>query len=165
MGAAGVRVPSMALITDAGKFRATRMGIPLLLFVREDWGHGGTVFGARPAHEARGILLEHFKRPVAIEWINVQHEQCLYCKYRYFAVSEAGISHHVQCSRTWITRGDNRVTDDHTRALELDYVRQPDLPHALFQQARRSLGPDGGLRLRPVARRRSRWCGKPTRSR
>lgn len=142
MGAAGVRVPRMALVTDAAAFHATRLDIPLPLFVREDWGHGGLVYGARSMEEVRAIPLQRFRRPVAVEWIDVQDAQGLFCKYRYFAAGDIGISHHVQCSRTWITRGDNRVTDDHTRALELDYVARPDPHHAVFQKARQALGLD-----------------------
>ncbi len=46
MQSVGLRVPRMALITDPQEFRETLLGVPLPLFVREDWGHRGPVYPA-----------------------------------------------------------------------------------------------------------------------
>jgi hypothetical protein len=142
MQSVGLRVPRMALITDPQEFRETLLGVPLPLFVREDWGHRGPVFEIRTMAQAQQIPFEQLQRPVAIEWINTAGFDGLYRKHRYFAAGDIGISHHLQCSTEWLTRGDNRVITPSTRVLELDYVARADRDHALFQRARRALGLD-----------------------
>lgn len=141
IAAAGIRTPRMALIHDAVEFRETQLGVPLPLFVREDWGHCSPIFRADTLAEVRRIPLGRFTRPVAIEIVDVcDPRDSLYRKYRYVAAGEIGVSHHVQISNEWITRGDNRVITDATRAEELAYVARPDPFHHQLQAARRTLG-------------------------
>lgn len=139
LAAAGIRVPRMARILDLEAFGRTQYGIPFPLFVRDDWGHGSDLYGARTPEEARLIPVGKFERPVAVQWINVRDADGLYRKYRHFAAGDAGISHHLQCSREWVTRGHNRVIDERTQSEELAYVSAPDPHAALFQRARRAL--------------------------
>ena len=139
--AAGIRTPRMAVIHDAAEFRETRLGLPLPLFVREDWGHCGRMWRADTPAEVRRLPLAKLKRPVAVEIVDVRDPRDGLCrKYRYVAAGEVGVSHHVQASSDWITRGDNRVVTDATRAEELDYITRPDPYHAELQRARRALG-------------------------
>ncbi len=142
MGAAGLHVPKMELITDAGEFHETLLGIPLPLFVREDWGHGAIAWSVASQADARATPLERFKRPVAVQWVDTSGADGLFRKYRYFAAGDAGISHHLQCSAHWMTRGHNREVTNLTRTQELAYVEHPDVHHALFQKARLALGLD-----------------------
>ena len=142
MRQAGLRVPRMARVTDLQLFRDTLLGIPLPLFVREDWGHQGPIFVIQSPDAAHAIPFEKLTRPVAIELINTAGFDGLFRKYRYFAAGDVGVSHHLQCSYEWVTRGDNRVVTPTTQQLELDYVSRPDRHHELFQLARRALGLD-----------------------
>jgi len=139
--AAGIRTPRMAVIRDAAEFRETRLGIPLPLFVREDWGHCGRMWRADTPAEIRRLPVSRLKRPVAVEIVDVRDPRDgLFRKYRYVAAGEIGVSHHVQASSDWITRGDNRVVTEATRAEELDYISRPDPHHVQLQRARRALG-------------------------
>lgn len=142
MAEAGVQVPRMALITDVEEFRATLLGFPLPLFVREDWGHGGHMLLAETHAQARAIPVGLFKRPVAVQWIDTRGTDGLFRKYRYLAAGDVGVSYHLHCSAQWINRPNDRIFNEETRALELDYVGRLDEHHALFQRARRALALD-----------------------
>jgi hypothetical protein len=91
--------------------------------------------------DVRRLPLWRLKRPVAIEIVDVRDpHDGLYRKYRYIAAGDVGVSHHVQVSPTWITRGRHRVVTEQTRDEELAYISRPD-PHAAeLQRARRALG-------------------------
>ncbi len=142
MAAAGVRTPAMALITDAQAFRHDLLGVPLPLFVREDWGHGGLMLEAQTLQQARSIALERFKRPVAVQKIDTSDAQGVFRRYRYFAASDAGISQNVHWSTDWVTRADGRIETEEAQAGERAYTGAPNPHHALFQAARRALGLD-----------------------
>lgn len=140
IAASGLRTPRMALIDDMAAFRRDVAGLAFPFFVREDWGHGGDMLRVDTPAQARDLPLERFRRPVAIELVDVRDPRDgLFRKYRYFAVGEQGVAQHLQVSRTWITRGTARVFDDATRVQELDYVGRQDPHHARFQAARRAL--------------------------
>jgi hypothetical protein len=141
VGGTGLRTPRSVRIRDAAVFRETLCGVPLPLFVREDWGHQGPMLRADTHDEAAAIPLGIFRRPVAIELIDVPDRQDgLYRKYRYIAAGEDGVTHHLQVTTDWITRGKKRVATDVTRQQELDYVNAQDPNHEAFQRARRALG-------------------------
>jgi hypothetical protein len=93
--------------------------------------------------EARRLPLSKLSRPVAVEIVDVRDPRDgLFRKYRYVAAGDIGVSHHVQISEGWITRGDNRVVTSATREEELAYIAGPDSNHAALQRARRALGLD-----------------------
>jgi hypothetical protein len=141
MRSVGIATPKMALIKNAEEFRETLLDIPLPLFVREDWGHWGKIYRADTLEAARAIPIEEFARPLAVEIIDVRDPtDGLYRKYRYIAAGDVGISHHVQISSEWITRGDNRVYSEVTRDDELAYIAKPDPHHELFQRAAKAMG-------------------------
>lgn len=140
MASVGVRVARTARIASAEEFRKDLGGLRAPLFVREEWGHSRRMVRADSADEARKIDLAQFKRPLAIEVVDVRSEDGLFRKYRYFAAGDEGVSHHVQVSADWATRGEGRIDTERTRADEEAYVLAPDPNHALFQRARRALG-------------------------
>lgn len=145
MSEADVRVPRMALIHDPHEFEDTLLGLKLPLFIREDWGHDRTMVrvNTRDDVHAGQIPWRQFKRPVAVEIVDVRDPRDgLYRKYRYVAAGDLGISHHVQVSRDWITRGENRIVCAQTRSEELNYISQPDPNHEILQRARRALNLD-----------------------
>jgi hypothetical protein len=141
MSSAGLRTPRIARIENAEEFRETLLGVPLPLFVRDDWGHQGPMLRADTRAEAAALPIEQFPRPVAIELIDLPDRQDgLYRKYRYVAAGKNGVTHHLQVSPGWITRGKDRVMNDLTRQQELDYVAKQDPNHAALQRARELLG-------------------------
>lgn len=143
MQAVGVHTPRMAPIADRREFEQSLNGLTLPLFIREDWGHSRNVFRVDHAADLARIPWDTFTRPVAIEIVDVCNPRDgLYRKYRYVAAGELGVSHHVQTSYDWITRGENRVITSETREEELAYITRPDPNHDLLQCARRALGLD-----------------------
>jgi len=142
MASTGLRVPRMVRILDAGEFRRDFGGLRFPIFIREDWGHGYPMLRLDTPEEARVAPLDGFGRPVATELVDVREADGLCYKYRYLACGNEGISHHLQASRAWITRGGNRELNASTRQRELDYISRPDRHHERFQQARRALGLD-----------------------
>ena len=139
----GLRAPRMSLITDPAAFRRDFGGLAFPLFVREDWEHGSVIHQADTPDAARRVPLERYKRPVAVERIDVRDPRDgFFHKYRYFACGDTGVSGHVQVSQSWITRGDKRISNEATQAEELAYVERPDPFHARFQALRNAMGLD-----------------------
>jgi hypothetical protein len=140
---AGIRTPAMRVIDDHREFRETRAGLALPLFVREDAGHGGPMLRVDSEDDLRALPLERFRRPIAVELIDVRSpEDGLYRKFRYVVAGRVGVPHHMQVTRNWITRGTIRVHDATTRAQEEAYFNEPNPHHELFQRARAALGLD-----------------------
>jgi hypothetical protein len=143
MRVAGVATPKMARIADSREFERTLLGLSPPLFVREDWGHSRNVVRIDSPGDISLIPWTRFRRPVAIEIVDVRNPRDgLHRKYRYFAAGEVGVSHHVQTSADWITRGENRLITPESREEELHYITQPDTNHDALQRARRALGLD-----------------------
>ena len=140
---AGIRTPRTARIEDIAAFRETLLGLRLPLFVRDDWGHGKRMVRADTIEEARSLPLDEIARPVASEIVDVQDRRDgLFRKYRYIAVGELGVTHHLIITKGWVTRGTVRVKNDQTRDEELAYIEQQDPHHEEFQRARKALGLD-----------------------
>ncbi len=140
MQAVGVNVPRMAPVHDRREFQRSLLELRLPLFIREDWGHSRNVFRVDAPVDVERIPWHTFERPLAVEVVDVRDPQDgLYRKYRYFAAGDVGVSHHLQTSADWITRGENRVITPQTRDEELAYVTRPDPHHELLQRARRAL--------------------------
>jgi hypothetical protein len=138
---AGVLTPRMEVIRDVHEFHETKMGLSLPLFVREDWGHRGGMWRADTMDELRRLPVRRLTRPVAVEIVDVRDPRDgLHRKYRYIGAGDVGVSHHVQTSSGWITRGENRVVTAATRAEELEYINHLDPRHDELQRARRALG-------------------------
>jgi len=140
---AGIRTPVMRVIGDHREFRETRCGLALPLFVREDAGHGGPMLRADTERELRAIALERFRRPIAVELVDVRSpEDGLFRKFRYVVAGRVGVPHHMQATQDWITRGDIRFHNETTRSQEEFYFSRPDPYHEVFQRARTCLGLD-----------------------
>ncbi len=143
MAPTGVRVPRMARINDPEEFRDTLLGIPLPLLIRDDWGHQGEMLRADTREAAVALPIDRFQRPLAVELIETRSpKDGFYRKYRFIAAGDVGVSHHLQISTDWITRGEGRSSSDDARYEELDYIGQADPNHHLLEQARRALGLD-----------------------
>jgi len=139
----GLRTPRTVRIDTPDKlreFRETLLGLKLPLVLRNDWGHGPPMHRADTLAEARALPVGQIERPIVVEIIDVRDpHDGLHRKYRYVGAGDAGISHHLQASTDWVTRGGNRVDNAVTRAEELAYIGQPDPHHARFQTAMRAL--------------------------
>ena len=143
MRSAGVATPRMAPIAKPREFEHSLLGLSLPLFIREDWGHSRNVFRVDGPADVSRIPWQTFQRPVAIEIVDVRNPRDgLHRKYRYVAAGDIGVSHHVQTSAEWITRGENRVITAESRDEELHYITQPDANHDALQRARSALGLD-----------------------
>jgi hypothetical protein len=143
MRAAGVTTPRMAPIDDPREFAASLHGLRLPLFIREDWGHDRHLFRVNAPSGLAAIPWDTFRRPVAVEVVDVRDPRDgLYRKYRYVAAGEIGVTHHVQTSAEWVTRGENRVISPATQADELQYITHADPHHEDLQRARRALALD-----------------------
>jgi hypothetical protein len=143
MRSVGATTPRMAPIADRREFAESLLGLTLPLFVREDWGHSRNVFRVDTPADVRRVPWDEFQRPLAIEIMDVRDPRDgLYRKYRYVAAGDLGVSHHLQVSDAWITRGDNRIITPETRDQELAYITASDPHHSLLQRARRALGLD-----------------------
>jgi hypothetical protein len=140
---AGIRTPMVRVIHDPQEFRETRAGLALPLFVREDAGHGGRMLRADTEEELHALPLVGFRRPIAVEFIDVaSSEDGLYRKFRYVVAGRVGVPHHMQTTEGWITRGNIRFHSPATRAQEESYIGRPDPRHEMFQRARAALGLD-----------------------
>lgn len=140
MSEAGVATPRMAPIVDRREFEATQLGLSLPLFVREDWGHSRNVFRVDAPDDARRVPWSTFERPLAVEIVDVcSPADGLHRKHRYVAAGGIGVSHHLQISQEWVTRGENRVITPETRVEELNYISLLDPNHRLLQRAREAL--------------------------
>jgi hypothetical protein len=143
MSAVGVSTPRMAPIADRREFETSLLGLTLPLFIREDWGHSRQVFRVDRPADVPNIPWASFERPLAVEIVDVRDPRDgTYRKHRYVAAGDVGVSHHLQSSHEWITRGENRVMTSATRDEELRYITQRDPHHELLQSARRALGLD-----------------------
>jgi hypothetical protein len=143
MSQAGVRVPRMALVRQPEEFQETLSGLRLPVFIREDWGHDRNLQRIGTREDLQQIAWSSFKRPLAVELVDVRSPaDGLYRKYRYVVAGELGISHHLHISRDWITRGEDRLLNAHTRREELKYISHDDPNHITLQRARKALGLD-----------------------
>jgi hypothetical protein len=141
MKEAGIRVARMARIENATEFQNSLLGLRLPLFIREDWGHDRRMFRVDTEEQLPQIPWQRFKRPVAVELVDVRSpSDGLYRKFRFVAAGDLGICHHLHVSRGWVTRGEDRVMNSQTRDEELQYISQPDANHEVFQRARQALG-------------------------
>jgi hypothetical protein len=143
MQAAGVATPRMERIDDPREFRDARRGLSFPLFIRDDWGHSRNLVRIDGPADLDRVPWRDYQRPLAVQIVDVcDPRDGLHRKYRYFAAGDVGVSHHLQTSTEWITRGENRVMTPESRAEELAYITRPDPNHAALQAARRALGLD-----------------------
>jgi hypothetical protein len=101
-------------------------GIRFPVILREDVGHAGEFQLLNSLEEAKEAPFEKFYRPVLSEYWDVQSPDGLYRKYRCVVAGDRVVSHHLQISDTWLTRGSNRIKDLQTREEEIAYISQPD---------------------------------------
>lgn len=152
---AGLKMARTVEIADRDEFIRDFGGLRFPILVRDDWGHDKGLVRVDSPDLVHEIDLSKFARPVATEIIDARSpSDGLFRKFRYFACADIGISHHLQVSGNWVTRGGDRIFTDDTRAEELTYIAEPDPHHTRFQAARRALkldlvafdygyGPDG----------------------
>lgn len=140
IGSTGLRVPRVARIEDPERFREDFYGIDLPLVIREDWGHGKPMLRVDTREEARAIDLSAFKRPLAVEFVEVADpDDRIYRKYRYVAAGDTGISLSLHATPNWLTRGTQSLETPRIIAEEAAYVARPDPNHEALQRAREAL--------------------------
>jgi hypothetical protein len=142
IAATGLRTPRMARIEDAEAFRATRLGLSVPLFVREDWGHGGAMLRADTEAEARALPLEGFRRPVAVEVVDVRSPDGLWRKYRTFVAGDAVVRQTMHVRDTWCVRGSETVYTEALRDEEVHFASRADPDPRRWVAAREALDLD-----------------------
>jgi hypothetical protein len=125
-------------------FRETRLGLPLPLFVREELGHGGPMLRADTDDEVRAIDVSGFRRPLAVELIDVRSADGLYRKFRYVVAGDVGISLSTHVSPGWVTKGESlkQLFTDELRDEDIAYINRPEPNHDRFVAAREALALD-----------------------
>jgi len=135
IASAGVRTARSIRINDREQLLA--QSAPLI--VREDWMHGGPYDLARTREDLERVDLARFQRPVAVEFIEAQHADGLYRKYRAAVAGDEVVPVHMHVTDHWRTKGSDNSRLDAIRDEELAYTSRPD-PHAeLFVRAREAL--------------------------
>jgi hypothetical protein len=143
LGRAGVPVPRTVRIDDADRFAADWGGLRLPLFIREECGHRHTFYRVDAPEDLVRIPWRRLAQPVATEIIDARDPRDgIYRKFRYIAAGDWGCLLHVQFSSHWITRGENMIINEQTRAEELAHLEAPDPNHEQLQRARIALGLD-----------------------
>lgn len=142
IGRTGLRTPRMARIVDVAAFREDRAGIPLPLFVREDWGHGGPMLRAETPEQVRDLPIESLRRPVAVEWIDVKSPDGLWRKYRYVVAGDLGVRQTMHVTDHWQTRGTDNVFSEALAAEEIAFISSPEPLHSQFLAAKEAMGLD-----------------------
>lgn len=144
VAASGIRTPRMARIEDLDEFRETRLGIPLPLLIRADWGHGGQMVRADTDTEVRDLPVREFERPIAMEFVDVQSDDGLFRKYRYVLCGDRGIRQSMHVSRGWCVRGspEHSVFTEALRDEEIGFIEQAEPHHGDLVAAREALGLD-----------------------
>jgi hypothetical protein len=142
LAAAGFRTPRMALVTDPAAFRETRLGLPLPLFVREDHGHGGAMRRADTEAQVRALDLGGFRRPVAVELLDVRGPDGLFRKHRTWVAGDAVVRQTLHVGASWCVRGGDTVYTEALRDEEIAWTSAPEPDAARFLAAREALGLD-----------------------
>lgn len=138
IASAGLGVPKMVKLHDFEGFKRER-GLAFPFFIREDWGHGGQFLRIETVTELEQVNIKGFKRPIAVEIIDVQSSDGLYRKYRYCAIGPYGISHHQLTTDHWVTRGGDRIYTEEIKNEELAFIALANPHHGLFQKAKEAL--------------------------
>lgn len=123
---AGIRTPRIYSFKTPQEFMRALPTLPYPLILRDDVGHAGQFVFCRDEDELRAAPFETYYRPVLSEFIDVRGEDGRYRKFRCVVAGNHVVSHHVQISQTWETRGNNRIKDAETREEEIAYISNPD---------------------------------------
>jgi hypothetical protein len=143
IASAGIRTPRTIVIENIDDFKETLLGLSLPLIVREDWGHGGSMYRADRMDQIRKMDLASFSRPIAVEFLDTQNKvDGLYRKYRYIAAGDEGVTASLHVQKSWIVRGSNCEFSKALRDEELAFINNSDPNHKILQRARRALDLD-----------------------
>lgn len=136
------RVPKTVRITDPVSFYDNAMDLPLPILVREDYGHQNPILRIDAANELRSATIQHMKRPVASEIIDVRSPDGLFRKYRYVVAGEIGVPLSMHLCQTWIARGSCALYNEQMHSEEKEYTRTTCSHHGSFVKAARALSLD-----------------------
>jgi hypothetical protein len=141
---AGVRAPKAVSIVNREQFQHDIGDLEFPLLIREELIHGGHApsYLVQNYRELGTVPLHQMAQPFASEYIDTRGDDGNYRKYRYVAIGEIGIPFTQQVSPTWEARTKSRITNKQTTAEELEFMKQPDPNHDLFQHAMKIIGLD-----------------------
>ena len=142
IASAGLLTARCVPIQDAGHLEAIRAELGLPLIVRENWHHGGAIVLLETDRQLRSLDLTRFRRPIALEFVDVQSDDGLYRKYRYVLAGALGVRKSMHVTEGWLVHGYNTVYSEAYRDEEIAYLAAPEPEHDRFQAARDALGLD-----------------------
>lgn len=123
---AGIYTPRIFHFKSPQEFMRALPTLPYPLILRDDIGHAGSFVLCQNEDQLREAPFHTFHRPILSEYVDVQSADRRYRKYRCIVVGNRVISHHLQTSETWETRGNQRIKDAQTREEEIAYILNPD---------------------------------------
>ncbi|MBC8065866.1 MAG: hypothetical protein H7Y17_13620 [Chlorobia bacterium] len=126
LSGAGIRTPRIHTFRNPKEFMQALPNLTYPLILREDVSHGKQFCLLNNEDDLRQAPFGNFYRPVLSEFIDVQSDDGRYRKYRSVVAGGRVISHHVQVSDSWETRGKQRIKDAATREEEIAYISNPD---------------------------------------
>jgi len=139
----GIRTAKIVPIPDPTKFDPDKHALSLPFFIREDTNVPGEVHFVGSRKDLKEVPWSKFKRPAALEFINVQSPDGYYRKFRYVMMGDSGVPRHLVISRNWFVKAPDRIHTIDNRREELDYLQSPQDPnHERLNQARKALGFD-----------------------
>ena len=140
---AGIFTPRVYPIRTREEFLSNFCGLAFPLVVRENQSHQGPLFLVEGPDQAAAIPYEELFEPVAAEYIEVgDATDGRYRKYRAVVIGDRVVSHHLQTSVAWLTRGAARVKDLQSREEEIAYLISPDPFEESMRQVGVALGAD-----------------------
>jgi len=92
------------------------------------------------ADDLKKITWDDFHDPIALEFIDVQNNDGLYRKYRYFLIGDTGIQKHLIVSKSWRVHFKDRINQNTAKSEELKYLDLASDPnHEILNKARQAL--------------------------
>ncbi len=135
----GVRTPRVAAAGSPSDFRSRLHGLEFPFLLRENVGHQRDFHLIACDKDLELAPIEHYDDPVVSEYIETRSADGLYRKYRSFAIGDTIITHHLQMSEDWLTRGSGRVQGLTSREQEIEFLISADSFEESLIAARRAL--------------------------
>ncbi len=143
IGNTGIRTAKIIKITNPSEFHPQEHNLSFPFFIREDYLHGGHDRMVNTESDLEKINWDDFAGPIAMEFINVQNDDGLYRKYRYFLMGDVGVQKHLIVSKNWRVHFRGRIDPDEAKNEELQYLNSPSDPnHNILNKARQALNFD-----------------------
>lgn len=123
----GIRTPRVIPVSSSGDLCRLCKDANGRVLLCENRGHQRAMRVIESPPDAAAVSLSEYKEPVLCEFVETRHaSDGLYRKYRTVACEERCVSHHLQISEHWMTRGNQRIDSLATREEEISFLIEPD---------------------------------------